>query len=77
MMADTNPLRQLYVQDLLELYPETVPVFMRHRMACVGCDITALETVAEAIDIYRLDGARFLDELMQVIQSKGRTPYED
>lgn len=70
MMADANSLRDLSVQQILDRFPETIPVFMRHRMACVGCDINAYETVAEAIAIYQLDHQQFLDKLTQAIRAR-------
>lgn len=69
-MVDANSLRDLSVQQVLDRFPETIAVFMRHRMACVGCDINAFETVAEAIAIYQLDNKQFLDELTQAIQAR-------
>jgi hybrid cluster-associated redox disulfide protein len=44
--ADTN------VDDLVSRYPSTVPVFIRHRMVCVGCEVARFETLAEACEIY-------------------------
>ncbi len=66
-MNDEFTLAQMTVADLLARFPQTIPVFNRHGMACAGCDIADLETVGEAIEIYRLDAALFLAELMQVI----------
>ncbi len=55
------------VEEILNQWPGTVPVFMRHRMACVGCDLAGFETLAEAVSIYGLDLAIFLDELHQAV----------
>ena len=55
------------VEEILNQWPATVAVFMRHRMACVGCDLAGLETLAEAVSIYGLNLANLLDELQQAI----------
>lgn len=57
----------LIVADVLACWPQTIPVFMRHRMACVGCPIAPFETLAEVAAIYELDMNCFLNELEQVI----------
>ena len=57
----------LKVAELLADRPQTIAVFTRHHMACVGCPIAAFETIAEVAAIYRLDVASFLAELEQAI----------
>lgn len=57
----------LIVADVLARWPQTISVFMRHRMACVGCPIAPFETLAEVAAIYDLNLDCFLDELEQVI----------
>ena len=64
---------EMTVEEILNRWPATVPVFMRHRMACVGCDLAGLETLAEAVSIYGLNLAFFMDELHQAVKST--TPH--
>ena len=40
---------------LLRLWPETIPVFMRHKMLCVGCLVAPFHTVLDACREYELD----------------------
>ncbi len=63
----------LTVAEVLTCWPQTISVFMRHRMACIGCAIAPFETLAEVATIYDLDLNCFLAELEQVIdQAKGQ-----
>ena len=57
----------LIVADVLAHWPQTIPIFLRHRMACVGCPIAPFETLAEVAAIYDLDLNCFLNELEQII----------
>ena len=57
----------LTVAEVLARWPQTIPVFLRHRMACVGCAITPFETLAEVAKIYKLDLDCLLSELEQII----------
>jgi hybrid cluster-associated redox disulfide protein len=68
IMEDPQYLADLKVAEVLERWPETIPVFFRYRMACVGCPIAPFETLAEVAAIYRLDVSRFLNELELVVQ---------
>lgn len=54
---------QMSVADVLERWPELIPTFLEHRMACVGCSMAAFETLQDAARIYSLHPARFLEEL--------------
>ena len=58
----------LTVAEVMERWPETIPIFFRYRMACVGCPIATFETLAEAAMIYGLDVDCFLNELRQTIR---------
>jgi hybrid cluster-associated redox disulfide protein len=60
----------LIVAEVLTRWPQTIPVFLQHRMACVGCVIAPFETVAEVAAIYHLDLDYFLGELERAINSR-------
>ncbi|MEQ9257728.1 MAG: DUF1858 domain-containing protein [Roseovarius sp.] len=55
----------LPLADLMTAWPQTIPVFVRHRMLCVGCVIGPFHTVADACAEYGLDEDTFLAELRQ------------
>lgn len=57
------------VQSVFNRYPATVPVFVKYRMACVGCSLSAFTTLEEAIQVHELDAEPFLEELQQAIIS--------
>ncbi|MFT6426106.1 MAG: hybrid cluster-associated redox disulfide protein [Celeribacter sp.] len=52
---------------LLRLWPETIPVFMRHKMLCVGCLVAPFHTVLDACREYELDVDAFYIELATAI----------
>jgi hybrid cluster-associated redox disulfide protein len=60
----------LLVADVLSRWPQTAPVFLRRRLACVGCSLARFEQVADVAAIYDLDLAAFLQELQQAIESR-------
>ena len=57
----------LPLQDLMERWPETIPVFIHHRMMCVGCLVGPFHTVLDACAEYGLDVDRFYRELTVAI----------
>jgi hybrid cluster-associated redox disulfide protein len=47
--------QDLTVQTVLDAWPATQHVFIRKRMACVGCDLAPFMTIAEAAIAYGID----------------------
>ena len=56
---------QVTVGALLREVPEAAPVFLRHEMACVGCAIAELDTLADAAAAYCLSVTSLLAEVEQ------------
>ena len=59
----------LPLSELLSVWPQTVPVFLRHGMLCVGCLVNPFHTVTDACLEYRLDEEVFLAELCAAIDN--------
>lgn len=66
-MGHPKLMADLTVAEVMDRWPQTIPVFFRYRMACVGCPIARFETLAEVAAIYGLNLSRFLNELEQII----------
>ncbi len=58
----------LVVAEVLARWPQTVPVFFRHHMICVGCAMSRFETLGEIVVVYGLDLNGFVRELCQAIE---------
>ncbi|MBF6613342.1 MAG: DUF1858 domain-containing protein [Chloroflexi bacterium] len=56
------------VAGVLACWPQTVPVFMRYRLACVGCSLARFELINDVAAIYGINPAGFLRELQQTIE---------
>lgn len=55
------------VAFVMERWPETAPIFLRLKMACVGCDVAPFETVAEAAAAYGIAVERLVAELQAAV----------
>jgi hybrid cluster-associated redox disulfide protein len=64
MMGDSGITRDLAVDDIMRRWPGTAAVFVRHRMACVGCAIGPFHTVVDAAREYDLPVEQLLAELV-------------
>ncbi len=57
----------LPLADLMTHWPQTIPVFLRHKMLCVGCMVSPCHTIIDACMEYRLDQDAFMAELIAAV----------
>ena len=57
------------VKALVEQYPETISVFIHHRLHCVGCQISGLHTLTDTAREHAVAIEPLLHELNLAVQS--------
>ncbi|AUJ65907.1 hypothetical protein B9057_15885 (plasmid) [Aestuarium zhoushanense] len=57
--------------ELINRWPATVPVFLGHKMLCVGCLVNPFHTIADACLEYDLEPLEFVAELNAAISADG------
>lgn len=67
--------QDLFINDVLNTWPETIPVFFDYQMKCVGCNMNSFETIQDALEIYNLSDDIFLSEINGVVK-KSNTSVE-
>ncbi len=70
-MAGPEQLETMPIDEVIRRWPETIAVFRRHQMACVGCAVAPFFTIADAARIYELPAGQFAAELWEVIGPEG------
>jgi hybrid cluster-associated redox disulfide protein len=58
-MAKTEPAPDWTAEEAIQRCPQAEAVFIRRRMACVGCVMARFETLAEAAAAYHMKPRRF------------------
>jgi hybrid cluster-associated redox disulfide protein len=58
------------VKDVVEHHPRTVLVFVRHRLQCVGCDISPYHTIADSAREHAVNIEPLLGDLNQVLSAE-------
>jgi hybrid cluster-associated redox disulfide protein len=60
------------VQEVVEYHPQTIVVFARHGLQCVGCYISPFHTIADSAREYAMALDSLLLDLNQVILAETR-----
>jgi hybrid cluster-associated redox disulfide protein len=58
------------VQDVVEYHPQTIAIFARHGLQCVGCYISPFHTVADSAREYAMALECLLSDLNQAISAE-------
>jgi hybrid cluster-associated redox disulfide protein len=58
------------IEEVVTKYPETVMVFMKHGLHCVGCHVSAFESIEEGAMAHGMDVDTLLADLNNVASSQ-------
>ena len=64
-----NPITEdMNIKEVLEKYPQVVPVFAKYNMGCIGCIAASFEKLSDIAAVHGVDVKIFVKELNAVIQ---------
>jgi hybrid cluster-associated redox disulfide protein len=61
--------KDMSIGEIVEEYPETVPVFMSHGLGCIGCAIAQFETLEEGAMAHGIDVEALLQDLNKSVKN--------
>ncbi|MBC8331987.1 MAG: DUF1858 domain-containing protein [Anaerolineae bacterium] len=53
----------MYVADIMGTWPQTVKIFLKYRMICVGCQLSEFDTLKDVLLNYGYSPDKILAEL--------------
>lgn len=68
MAESPQPDLNMTVAALLNEWPQLIPVFIRHRMICVGCLMSSFDTLRDVTLVYGLAPEVFMKELVEALR---------
>jgi hybrid cluster-associated redox disulfide protein len=68
-MSDDKINADMNIREVLEKYPETVSVFAKYNMGCVGCIAASFEKIKDIAAVHGTDVDSFVKDLNAAIQS--------
>lgn len=63
--------KDMYIAEVLNSHQNTVPVFFKNGLHCLGCVMASGETIEEACLVHGIDCDQLLSELNTFIESEG------
>jgi hybrid cluster-associated redox disulfide protein len=62
------------VDEVMRRRPETIRVFLRHRMRCVGCPLGRFHAIGYACEAHGVSRERFVADLDAAVAEAGEGP---
>ncbi|MCX9082062.1 MAG: DUF1858 domain-containing protein [Candidatus Methanoperedens sp.] len=62
--------KDIKIEEVVTQFPETMMVFMKHGLHCVGCHVSAFESIEDGAMAHGIDVDALVDDLNKVISSR-------
>lgn len=59
--------KEMTIEEIIQRYPQTIPVFARLGLDCVGCQIASFEALEHGAGVHHVDVEQLLKELNSVV----------
>ena len=56
------------IREVIDKYPETISVFAKHNMGCIGCIAASFEKISDIAAVHGIDVKQFVKELNEAMQ---------
>lgn len=65
--------KEMTIEEVVSEHPETMLVFMKHGLHCVGCHVSAFESIEEGAMAHGINVDALVEDLNKVILSRKHT----
>lgn len=62
--------KDMTIEKVVTEYPETMMVFMKHGLHCVGCHVSAFENIEDGAMAHGINVDALVEDLNKVISSR-------
>ncbi|HMB45806.1 MAG TPA: DUF1858 domain-containing protein, partial [Candidatus Methanoperedens sp.] len=62
--------KDIKIEEVVTQYPETMMVFMKHGLHCVGCHVSAFESIEDGAMAHGINVDALVADLNRVISSR-------
>ena len=67
-MTDEKITEDMNIREVIDKYPETVSVFAKYNMGCIGCIAASFESLKDIAAVHGTDVKAFVKDLNDAIE---------
>ena len=68
-MADNKITEDMNIKEVIDKYPETVGVFAKYNMGCIGCIAASFEKIKDIAGVHGVDVESFVNDLNSAVKN--------
>ncbi len=62
--------KEMSILEIVEKHPETIEVFMKHGLHCIGCAAARFETLEQGASAHGIDVDKFVKDLNSALKKE-------
>jgi len=70
-MTEKAITKEMPIGDVVQKHPETIAVFMKNGLHCIGCAVAAFESIAEGAAAHGIAIDPLIDQLNEAVAAEG------
>jgi len=67
-MAEEKITKDMNIKEVIDKYPETVSVFAKYNMGCIGCIAASFESLKDIAAVHGTDVKAFVKDLNAAVE---------
>ena len=67
-MAEEKITKKMNIGEIATKHPETMEVFMKHGMHCIGCVAARFETLEQGCEAHGIDADKLVEDLNAAVE---------
>ena len=68
-MTDKKITKDMSIIEIVQTYPETIEVFARHGLGCIGCAAARYENLEAGARVHGIDPDTLVNEINEIIEN--------
>ena len=68
-MTDKKITEDMNIREVIDKYPETMEVFAKYNMGCIGCIAASFEKIRDIAGVHGVDVKTFVRDLNEILKN--------
>ena len=60
--------KEMNIREVIEKYPEVIPIFQKYNMGCIGCIAASFEKLSDIASVHGIDVKTFVNDLNNAVK---------
>ena len=69
--------KEMGIMEIVQNHPETVEVFAKHGLHCIGCAAAHFENLAQGCEAHGIDVEKLVEDMNKSVESAGKKEDSD